>query len=85
MSDQPAKPAAKHESGTYEIRLGGHLDARWAERLGVPNLTHEAAGTTLLHGIVADQAALHGLLQRIRDLGLPLISVVRIDAKAHTH
>jgi hypothetical protein len=85
MTDQPAKPAAKHESGTYEIRLGSHLDARWAERLDVPNLNHEAAGTTLLHGIVADQAALHGLLQRIRDLGLPLISVVRIDPKAPTH
>ena len=64
---------------TYEIRLSGLLDARWAERLEVPSLTHEASGTTVLRGIASDQAVLHGLLQRIRDLGLPLISVVRID------
>jgi hypothetical protein len=68
-------------NGTYDIRLRGHLDAHWAERLGVPGLVREAGGTTLLAGVVADQAALHGLLQRIRDLGVPLISVIHVPAK----
>lgn len=79
MSEQQAKPADQHEPGTYEIRLRGHLDSRWAARLGVPSLSHEGDGTTVLRGITADQAALHGLLQWIRDLGLPLISVIHID------
>lgn len=65
-------------SGTYAIRVGGQLDHHWAERLGVPELVHEAGGTTLLRGVTADQAALHGLLQRIRDLGVSLICVTHI-------
>lgn len=68
-------------SGTYEIRLAGQLDQRWAQRLGVPELIHEPDGTTLLRGVAADQAALHGLLQRIRDLGVSLISVTHVAAK----
>jgi len=80
MSEQPAKPADQHGAGTYEIRLGGHLDTRWVTRLDVPSLSRESDGTTILRGIVADQSALHGLLQRLRDLGLPLISVIRMDA-----
>ncbi len=74
MTTLPADPAAE----TYEIRVRGHLDGRWAEQLGIPSLSHETGGTTVLAGIAADQAALHGLLQRIRDLGLPLISVLRV-------
>ena len=65
-------------SGTYEIRLRGHLGQHWVTQLGVPALTHEADGTTVLRGVTADQAALHGLLQRIRDLGIPLISVIEV-------
>ena len=64
----------------YEIRLTGHLDARWAARFDGLAMRHEADGTTVLSGAL-DQAALHGLLQRVRDLGLPLISVTRADSK----
>ena len=66
------------EGGSYEIRLKGRLDARWAAWFDGLSLTHESAGTTLIHGPVADQAALHGLLAKVRDLGLPLISVTRV-------
>jgi len=61
--------------GRYEIRLKGRLDARraaWFDGLAV---TQDSDGTTVIGGPVADQAALHGLLQKTRDLGLPLISV----------
>jgi hypothetical protein len=63
----------------YEIRLKGHLDARWATWFDGLSLIREGDGTTLIHGQVADQAALHGLLQKVRDLGLPLISVIHVD------
>jgi hypothetical protein len=71
-----AIPADRHRSpGRYEIRVEGHLDTRWAAWFDGLALTHDGDGTTVIHGPVADQAALHGLLQKIRDLGLPLISV----------
>lgn len=66
------------QSGTYDIRVRGHLDHHWGDRLGVPELVLEAGGITLLRGVAADQAALHGVLQRIRDLGVPLISVTHV-------
>lgn len=69
-------------SGTYDIRVRGHLDQHWAELLGVPALVHETGGVTLLRGVSADQAALHGLLQRIRDLGVSLISVTHVPPKS---
>jgi hypothetical protein len=59
----------------YEIRLKGHLDARWAEWFDGLAITLDENGTTLLSGPVADQAALHGILKKVRDLGLPLLSV----------
>jgi hypothetical protein len=68
-----------HDAGRYEIRLEGHLDFRWAAWFDGLSLTHHSDGTTLIHGLVADQAALHGLLQRLRDTGLPLLSVTRIE------
>jgi len=71
-----AIPAGRHQNpGRYEIRVKGHLDPRWAAWFDGLTLTHGSDGITVIHGPVADQAALHGLLQKIRDLGLPLISV----------
>jgi hypothetical protein len=66
-----------HEGGSYEIRLKGHLEARWADWFDGLSLTQESDGTTVLSGSVVDQAALHGLLGKVRDLGLPLIAVQR--------
>ena len=65
----------RHEPGGYEIRLKGHLDQRWAAWFDGLSLSREPDGTTVIHGPVADQAALHGLLQKVRDTGLPLVSV----------
>ena len=70
-----------HEPGRYEIRLKGHLDARWADRFAGLSFTHASDGTTILAGPVVDQAALYGLLRQVRDLGLPLLSVMLIDPK----
>ena len=64
-----------NEGGSYEIRVRGHLDARWAAWFDGLCLTHQSDGTTLIQGTVVDQAALHGLLGKVRDLGLPLIAV----------
>ena len=82
MTKASTKSTNRRGPATYEIRLQGHLDGRWASQLAVASLVHESDGTTLLHLAVADQSALHGLLQRIRDLGLLLISVTRIDPAA---
>lgn len=69
----------RREPGGYEIRLKGHLDERWAAWFDGLSLTRESDGTTVLSGPVVDQAALHGLLRKVRDLGLPLISVTRVE------
>ena len=70
--------------GRYEIRLEGHLEARWSAWFDGLTVTRDSDGTTLIHGLVADQAALHGLLQKTRDLGLPLISVNYVEP-GHPH
>jgi hypothetical protein len=69
----------QHTPGLYEIRVKGHLDSRWAAWFDGLTLTHESDGTTLIHGPVVDQAALHGLLQKVRDVGLPLVSLTRVE------
>jgi len=71
----------QQEPGRYEIRLKGHLDDRWADWFDGLTITREDDGTTRLTGAVADQAALHGLLSKVRDLGLPLIAVIQVDPR----
>ena len=63
----------------YEIRIKGHLDPQWADWFGDTTVTLEDNGETLLICTVIDQAALYGLLRKVRDLGIPLISVVRVE------
>ena len=72
-------PSGHPDAGTYEIRLTGHLGTRWRAWFDGLTVSREGNGTTLVSGPVADQAALHGLLQRVRDLGLPLVSVTRVE------
>ena len=79
--NQPSgpQPAADHPCGEqYEIRVGGHLGARWATWFEGMTLTDEDDGTTAIRGPVVDQAALHGLLQKLRDLGIALLSLSRL-------
>jgi hypothetical protein len=63
----------------YQIRVKGHLGPRWTAWFGGMTITPEENGETLLTGPVVDQAALHGLLRKVRDLGMPLISTIRIE------
>jgi hypothetical protein len=79
MSEKGTSAGSWNEAGLYEIRLKGHLDTRWAARFDGLSLTHESDGITVVHGPIVDQAALHGLLQKVRDLGLPLVSVIRVE------
>jgi hypothetical protein len=74
--DTPPADRAPH-SGWYLIRIKGRLASRWAPRFEPMSLTTADDGTTLIQGLVVNQAALHGLLQQVRDTGLPLISVTQ--------
>ncbi len=74
MSKQSSEKAQE-----YEIRVAGHLDGVWLEWFAGLSLRYEPDGTSTLAGPLADQAALHGLLDRIRDLGVALLSVHRIE------
>jgi hypothetical protein len=78
MTDQRTPTPDRSEAGRYEIRLTGRLDAHWAAWFDGLTVSDETDGTTLISGPIADQAALHGVLQRVRDLGLPLVSVTRM-------
>ena len=86
LSGRPRKaimselPTGRHgDAGQYEIRLKGHLHSRWAAWFEGLSLTNASDGTTIIHGPVADQAALHGLLRKVRDVGLPLVSVTQVE------
>ena len=72
-------PSGEERPPRYEIRVDGHLDDRWTAWFDDLTLTRENDGTTTLRGLVPDQAALHGLLAKVRDLGVTLMSVEVID------
>ena len=76
IHNQPMKP---DQPASYQIRLQGQLHGEWAEWFEGMTITVEAGGDTLLTGPVVDQAALHGLLRKVRDLGMPLLAVQRVD------
>ena len=68
----------------YQIRVKGHLGPQWTDWFGGLTITLEDNGYTLLTGPVVDQAALHGLLRKVRDLGMPLISAIRVKPPGRT-
>jgi hypothetical protein len=69
------------QSMVYQIRVKGHLGRQWTDWFGSVTITLEDNGNTLLTGPVVDQAALHGMLRKVRDLGLPLVSVIRVEPR----
>jgi hypothetical protein len=79
MNETPSSTEEHDEPERYEIRLKGHLDDRWADWFEGLTITREANGETLLAGPVADQAALHGLIKKVRDLGMSLVSISPIE------
>jgi len=81
MPAMSALPAGRPDDPPrYEVRLQGRLDARWSAWFDGLSLSTADDGTTALRGPIADQAALYGVLQKVRDLGLPLLSVTALDA-----
>ena len=79
MNEKTASTQDHYEPGIYEIRIKGHLDDKWADRFEGLTIALEDNGDTLLTGPVIDQAALHGLLKKVRDLGMPLVSVSPVE------
>lgn len=75
MANEPHPQTVPHPPVIYQIRIQGHLDPQWADWFESLSITLEEDGNTLLTGAVIDQAALHGLLKKVRDLGIALISV----------
>lgn len=68
-----------NEPAVYQIRVKGHLGCEWTEWFGSLSITLQSNGATLLAGPLVDQAALHGLLKKLRDLGIPLLSLGRVE------
>ncbi len=87
MTERQTPAPDRSEAGRYEIRLTGHLDAHWTAWFDGLTVSYENDGTTVICGDIVDQAALHGLLQRVRDLGLSLVSVGKVedDQPGETH
>lgn len=85
-TDRPggASAAVHDDSPQYEIRVEGRLGRRWLAWFDGMSLVSEADGITVIRGPVVDQAALHGLLQKLRDVGIPLVSLTRLPDDAPT-
>ena len=83
---KPTGASAADRTGIpqYEIRVKGHLGPRWAAWFDGLSLTSADDGTTVIRGEVVDQSALHGLLQKVRDIGIPLVSLTRLPSDAPT-
>jgi hypothetical protein len=79
MSNRLNPTTDRDQPRVYQIRIEGHLGREWTDWFGGLSITLEDNGETLLIGPVADQAALHGLLRKVRDMGMPLLSVVRVE------
>lgn len=81
MSDEPSVENDTGQPTVYQIRLKGHLRVQWADWFDGLTISLEENGDSVLTGPVVDQAALHSLLRKVRDLGLPLVSVIQVEAK----
>jgi hypothetical protein len=79
MSNELSSESHPNQPMVYQIRIKGHLSRQWADWFEGLTITLEDDGNTLLTGLVIDQAALHGLLKKVRDLGMPLLSVNRVN------
>ena len=82
MNETHSNAEDDSQCGRYEIRIAGHLDERWEDWFGGLTISPEENGNTLLSGVVVDQAALYGLLRKVRDVGLTLVSVNRVQTDA---
>src|SRR3989449_8113938 len=78
MPDEINLGSEKAQPTVYQIRIKGHLGRQWTDWFGGLTITLEDNGDTLLTGSVVDQAALHGVLRKVRDVGVPLLSVIRV-------
>ena len=79
MPDTVGGDAERDQPTVYEIRLKGQLDRQWTDWFGGLAIALEPNGDTLLSGPIVDQAALHGVLRKVRDLGMPLLSIHQVD------
>ena len=80
MPDKSKEILNQNTKTIYQIRIKGHLGTQWAEWFNGMTITLENSGDTLLTGIITDQSELHGLLKKIRDLGIPLLSIADINS-----
>jgi len=85
MSNKPRPKIDRFQPMVYQIRVEGHLGCEWVDWFGGLTITLEEDGETLLTGPVVDQAALYGLLKKVRNLGMPLLSVNRMEPASTTN